>query len=41
MIEENPILSERRGERTFTFDKPGSYTITNTAHANTLYIVVR
>ena len=30
-----------KGDRSFTFDSPGSYTVTNTAHETTLTIVVR
>ena len=46
----HPLLSEEaaldtgefaKGERSFTFDRPGTYTITNTAHGTTMTIVVR
>ena len=46
----HPLLSDeasldtgefRKGERSFTFDRPGIYTITNTAHGTTMTIVVR
>ena len=46
----HPLLSEEagidtgqfpKGDRSFTFDIPGSYTVTNTAHGTTLTIIVR
>ncbi len=46
----HPLVSEEagldtgefpKGERSFTFDEPGTYTITNTAHANIMNIIVR
>ena len=46
----HPLLSDEasldtgeflKGERSFTFDSPGTYTITNTAHGTTMTIVVR
>ena len=30
-----------KGERSFAFDKPGSFTITNTAHGTTITVVVQ
>ena len=46
----HPLLSEEagmntgafpKGDRSFTFDRPGTFTITNTAHGTTMTIVVR
>ena len=46
----HPLLSEEAGldtgqflrtERSFTFDRPGTFTITNTAHGTSMTIVVR
>ena len=46
----HPLLSDEagldtgefpKGDRSFTFDSPGTYTVTNTAHGTTMTIVVR
>jgi plastocyanin len=46
----HPLVSEEagldtgefpKGDRSFTFDVPGIYTITNTAHANIMNVTVR
>ena len=46
----HPLLSEEagldtgafpKGELSFTFDRPGTYTVTNTAHGTTMTIAVR
>ena len=31
----------KKGKHSFTFGKPGTYTITNTAHANIMTVIVR
>lgn len=46
----HPLVSEEagldtgeflKGDLSFTFDAPGTFTITNTAHANTMNVTVR
>ena len=46
----HPLVSEKagldtgefpKGDRSFTFETPGTYTITNTAHANIMTVMVR